>query len=87
MKRSKPATVNIKVNRVCRIGWKGVRERIEYTPGSGRRPLFPEARLELCEVPCKLDRVAAKVSLATRHIGKGCDRDTYSVESQRKLCG
>lgn len=22
-----------------------------------------------------------------RHIGKGCDRDTYSVQSQRKLCG
>lgn len=21
------------------------------------------------------------------HIGKGCDRDTYSVQSQRKLCG
>lgn len=87
MKRSKPATVNIKVNRVCRIGWKGAHERIEYTPGSGRRALFPEARLELCDVPCKLERVAAKVSLATRHIGKGCDRDTYSVESQRKLCG
>ncbi|KAF8771411.1 Calsyntenin-1 like protein [Argiope bruennichi] len=32
-------------------------------------------------------RVATKVTLATRHIGKGCDRDTYSVESQRKLCG
>ena len=27
------------------------------------------------------------MSLATHHIGKGCDRDTYSVESQRKLCG
>lgn len=24
---------------------------------------------------------------AYRHIGKGCDRDTYSVQSQRKLCG
>ncbi|VEN46418.1 unnamed protein product [Callosobruchus maculatus] len=23
----------------------------------------------------------------TGHIGKGCDRDTYSVQSQRKLCG
>lgn len=25
--------------------------------------------------------------LFCRHIGKGCDRDTYSVQSQRKLCG
>lgn len=27
------------------------------------------------------------VSFDFRHIGKGCDRDTYSVQSQRKLCG
>lgn len=28
MKRSKPATVNIKVNRVCRIGWKGKKKNM-----------------------------------------------------------
>lgn len=87
MKISKPVTVNIKVNRICRIGWKGIHERIEYTPGSGRRALFSEAELELCDVPCKPEKLSTKVSLITHHIGKGCDRDTYSVDSQRKLCG
>lgn len=31
--------------------------------------------------------VVLKNSFLCRHIGKGCDRDTYSVQSQRKLCG
>uniref|UniRef100_A0A646QFH4 Calsyntenin-1 n=1 Tax=Hemiscolopendra marginata TaxID=943146 RepID=A0A646QFH4_9MYRI len=87
MKHSKPAMVTIKVNRVCHLGWKEIQERIEYTPGSGRKVLFPGALLELCEVPCQVEHMSAKITLATQHIGKGCDRDTYSVESQRKLCG
>ncbi|XP_054164903.1 calsyntenin-1-like isoform X2 [Oppia nitens] len=87
MKRSKPTLVNIKVNKVCQLGWKGISERIEYSPGSGSRVLFPDAELQLCDVPCSADNVSVRVSLATHHIGKGCDRDTYSVESQRKLCG
>ncbi|GFX96483.1 uncharacterized protein TNCV_1441571 [Trichonephila clavipes] len=60
---------DVKVKEIVRKD-RRVRERIEYTPGSGRRPLFPEARLELCDVPCKLERVATKVTLATRHIGQ-----------------
>ncbi|XP_023227601.1 calsyntenin-1-like isoform X2 [Centruroides sculpturatus] len=87
MKRSKPTTVNIKVHRVCRPGWKGIRERIEYTPSSGQQILFPEAQLELCDAPCTPEKLTTKVTLSTHHIGKGCDRDTYSVDSQRKLCG
>jgi len=62
-------------------------ERIEYTPGSGQRVLFPDTELQLCELPCETKNVSVRLSLATSHIGKGCDRDTYSVESQRKLCG
>jgi len=87
MKRSKPALVNVKVNKVCQLGWKDVHERIEYAPGSGQRVLLPDAELQLCDVPCETENVSVRVSLATHHIGKGCDRDTYSVESQRKLCG
>lgn len=60
---------------------------MEYTPGSGQRILFSDAELQLCDDPCDTQNVSVRVSLATRHIGKGCDRDTYSVESQRKLCG
>lgn len=88
MKRSKnPVLVTIKVKRVCRLGWKDMDERIEYVPGSGTKMIFPQAHLELCEVPCSIDKLSTKFTLTTRHIGKGCDRDTYSVESQRKLCG
>ncbi|RWS31255.1 Calsyntenin-1-like protein, partial [Leptotrombidium deliense] len=87
MKRSKPVLVNIKVNKVCQVGWKEIPERIEYIPGSAQRVLFPDAELQLCDVPCDTENVSVRVSLATHHIGKGCDRDTYSVASQRKLCG
>ena len=65
----------------------GINERIEYTPGSGQRVLFPDAELQLCDIPCETQNVSVRLSLVTNHIGKGCDRDTYSVESQRKLCG
>lgn len=65
----------------------GIPDRIEYTPGSGSRVLVPDAELQLCDMPCDTDNVSVRLSLATHHIGKGCDRDTYSVESQRKLCG
>lgn len=65
----------------------GIHERIDYTPASGQRVLFPDADLQLCDVPCEAQNISVRLALATRHIGKGCDRDTYSVESQRKLCG
>lgn len=29
----------------------------------------------------------ATVELETNHIGKGCDRDTYSEKSIHRLCG
>lgn len=65
----------------------GVPEEIDYFPTSGRKDLFPNAQLRLCDDPCRVKSVNAKLTLATSHIGKGCDRDTYSVQSQRKLCG
>lgn len=65
----------------------GIAERVDYVPGSGREDLFPAAQLKLCDMPCTVHAVQAKLSLATKHIDKGCDRDTYSVSSQRKICG
>lgn len=38
-------------------------------------------------MPCDVQDVSLRLALSTNHIGKGCDRDTYSVESQRRLCG
>ncbi|XP_021955255.1 calsyntenin-1 [Folsomia candida] len=87
MKKSAPVMVTIKVSRVCKLGWKGIPERIDYAPGSSRQELFPEANLELCDVPCAINTIETKLQLSTIHIGKGCDRDTYGVHSQRKLCG
>lgn len=87
MKQSVPVMVTIKVNRICKLGWKGVPERVDYAPLSGMETLFPTAQLKLCDVPCNVNKVNATLTLSTSHIGKGCDRDTYSVQSQRKICG
>jgi len=87
MKQSAPAMVTVKVNRVCAPGWRGIPERVDYAAGVGSQPLLPSARLDLCDAPCILRNVRATLTLVTDHIGKGCDRDTYGVRSQRKLCG
>uniref|UniRef100_A0A8D9AP55 Calsyntenin-1 n=1 Tax=Cacopsylla melanoneura TaxID=428564 RepID=A0A8D9AP55_9HEMI len=87
MKQSMPVMVTIKVNRICKLGWKGIPERVDYAPGAGKEFLFPGSSLALCDVPCNIKSVQTKLTLATSHIGKGCDRDTYSVQSQRKICG
>lgn len=62
-------------------------ERVDYAAGVEAQPLLPSARLELCDAPCQLRSLRATLSLVTDHIGKGCDRDTYTVRSQRQLCG
>lgn len=63
-------------------GWS---KRVEYTPGSGSIPLFPNLHLETCEET--VWNIQATVELQTGHIGKGCDRDSYSDRSVRRLCG
>lgn len=63
-------------------GWT---KRVEYTPGSGNIPLFPNLHLETCEET--VWNIQATVELQTGHIGKGCDRDSYSDRSVRRLCG
>ena len=65
-----------------------ISERVEYAPGAGQKLVLPSARLDLCDsATCTPQQVTATVHLVTSHIGKGCDRDTYSIQSQRKLCG
>lgn len=63
-------------------GWS---KRIEYEPGTGSLALFPSMRLETCDEP--ITSIEATVELETSHIGKGCDRDTYSEKSLHRLCG
>ena len=38
-------------------------------------------------INCIIVTLQAEVTLETSHIGKGCDRDTYNLASQRQLCG
>lgn len=63
----------------------GFSKRIEYEPGTGSLALFPSMHLETCDEP--ITSIHANVELETTHIGKGCDRDTYSEKSLHKLCG
>lgn len=58
---------------------------MDYEPGTGSRQLFPKMHLETCGG--LLSGVKAMVELQTNHIGKGCDRETYSEKSLQKLCG
>ncbi|KAM3959932.1 LOW QUALITY PROTEIN: calsyntenin 1 [Aphomia sociella] len=90
MMQSSPVMVTIKVNKPCRPGWKGIAERVDYAPGTGPLALFPAARLEACtsDERCPgITRIQAAVTLQASHAGTGCDRDTYSLHSQRTICG
>ncbi|XP_072036656.1 calsyntenin-1-like [Amphiura filiformis] len=87
-KRSSPVLVTVMVQKMCTPGWKGIPKRIEYFPGSGDRFIAKKAYLETCAEPkCNSSDVMVEVKLQTNHIGFGCDRETYSTQSQRKLCG
>ncbi|XP_064028342.1 calsyntenin-1 isoform X3 [Pogoniulus pusillus] len=77
--------VKISVKPTCKPGWQGWSKRIEYEPGTGSLALFPGMRLETCDEP--ITSIEATVELETSHIGKGCDRDTYSEKSIHRLCG
>ncbi|XP_057713272.1 calsyntenin-2 [Corythoichthys intestinalis] len=77
--------VHIDVKPVCKAGWQGWNKRVDYEPGTGSKPLFPKLHLETCGGP--LSGIKVMVELQTSHIGKGCDRETYSEKSLQKLCG
>ncbi|CAG5130515.1 unnamed protein product, partial [Candidula unifasciata] len=86
-RRSQSVFINLAVVEKCVSGWSGLQDIIRYRAGSGQQRLAEGASLKLCDGDCKPTQVNVKITLTTKHIGKGCDRDTYSVNSQRKLCG
>uniref|UniRef100_A0A2C9KR50 Cadherin domain-containing protein n=1 Tax=Biomphalaria glabrata TaxID=6526 RepID=A0A2C9KR50_BIOGL len=86
-RRSDPVYINLAITEKCHSGWSGLEDVIKYRAGSGQQRLGEGASLKLCDSDCKPAQVNVKLTLTTKHIGKGCDRDTYSVNSQRKLCG
>uniref|UniRef100_A0A8D3E9Q2 Calsyntenin-1 n=1 Tax=Scophthalmus maximus TaxID=52904 RepID=A0A8D3E9Q2_SCOMX len=82
---SEDVLVKISVKPTCKPSWQGFNKRIEYEPGTGSLALFPSIHLETCDEP--ITSIKASIELETNHIGKGCDRDTYSEKSLHKLCG
>ncbi|XP_015233633.1 PREDICTED: calsyntenin-1 isoform X4 [Cyprinodon variegatus] len=82
---SEDVLVKINIKPTCKPSWQGFNKRTEYEPGTGSLALFPSMHLETCDVPITF--VRASIELETSHIGKGCDRDTYSEKSLHKLCG
>ncbi|XP_077459005.1 calsyntenin-1 isoform X3 [Stigmatopora argus] len=82
---SEDVLVKISVKPTCKPSWQGFNKRIEYEPGTGSLALFPSMHLETCDEP--IMSIRATIELETNHIGKGCDRDTYSEKSLHKLCG
>ncbi|XP_036781157.2 calsyntenin-1 isoform X3 [Manis pentadactyla] len=77
--------VKISIKPTCTPGWQGWNSRVEYEPGTGALALSPDAHLETCDE--SVASVQVTVELETSHIGKGCDRDTYSEKSLHRLCG
>ncbi|KAG7472760.1 hypothetical protein MATL_G00112320 [Megalops atlanticus] len=82
---SEDVLVKISIKPTCKPGWQGWSKRMEYEPGTGSLALFPSMHLETCEEP--ITSIQASIELETSHIGKGCDRDTYSEKSLHRLCG
>ncbi|XP_017869345.1 PREDICTED: calsyntenin-1 [Drosophila arizonae] len=88
MKESVPIMVSIKVRRVCDAKFLGIPERIDYISGSTESlQLFPNARLDLCNILCTADdlNVHAAVALKTKHISFGCDRDISNCSANKNL--
>ncbi|ESO07922.1 hypothetical protein HELRODRAFT_75655, partial [Helobdella robusta] len=79
--------VIVKVKPACQAEWIGIRERMDFSPHDGKILIAPEAELDTCDDKCNVTKATVSIKLNTEHIGKGCDRDTYSLHSQRKLCG
>ena len=56
-----------------------------YIPGTGPQPLFPAAHLVLCPSVCPVSALETRLTLHTEHAG--CERNTYSLDMMRKMCG
>lgn len=88
MKQSAPNLVSIKVRRVCEAKFLGIPERIDYTTSSTESlSLFPNARLELCDMYCDSQNlnIHTSIALKTKHISFGCDRDITNCSQHLTL--
>ena len=65
----------------------GVEPEVDFTPGSGTELLAESATLELCDTDCEDPTIEATLALSTDQAEQQCDRDMYSVQAQRRICG
>ena len=59
---------------------------VAYVAGQGGKVLADDPRLHLCR-QCDAEELKVTVVMATKDMGKGCERDQYSMTARRKLCG
>lgn len=86
-KRSEPVMVTVHVGHVCIPGWKDFPQKVQLSSDETAQFLAPKSYLETCGNPvCNNSEVTTTLTLQTDHIGFGCDRDTYSLKSQRENC-
>lgn len=88
MKQSAPVMVNIRVRRICEAKVSGIPERLDYTANSQEKVfLLPKFHLELCEMKCKGEEmmISTTVSLKTKHISFGCDRDSSQCQAKNSM--
>lgn len=88
MKQSAPVMVTIRVRRICEARITGVPERLDYTANSMEKVyLFPKLHLELCDMKCKGESmlISTSVSLKTKHISFGCDRDASKCQAKNSM--
>jgi len=88
-KESSPVLVTVTVTPACSTAWADVSTSMTYIPGTGPQPVFPAAQLSVCSSQCPVTQVETTITLQTESQGGrlACDRDTYSLASQRKMCG
>ncbi|KFD70385.1 hypothetical protein M514_06888 [Trichuris suis] len=87
LRRSEPMLLTVRVNPICVEGLKNVKPKLYYAPLSGSVSIAPEADLQLCNGQCQPDEVWANVKLNPAKAARGCDRDSYSLDKLKKLCG
>ena len=58
-----------------------------YIPGTGPQSVFPAVKLRVCPGLCSVSGLETRLTLETQQGGERCERDTYSLDTQRKMCG
>lgn len=87
-KQSAPIMVNIHVRHICEARINNVPDHINYTSSTVTGiDLFPKINLELCQMRC-IDTnmfIQSTVTLKTKHISFGCDRDADKCFQQHNV--